>query len=105
QAEKAVAKAAKWTLLARRLTKPSTGVCAVMIFKQLYSAVAIPKFMYAADVWYTPVQKNRGEGRATGSVGVVRKLTSVQRMATIAITGVMCTTTSDILEVLANIQP
>jgi ribonuclease HI len=104
QAEKAVAKAVKWTLLARRLSKPSTGVRATYM-RQLYCAVAIPKFTYAADIWFTPVHRAEGGKRATGSVGVVRKLTSVQRLATIAITGAMRTTASDTLEAHANVQP
>jgi hypothetical protein len=68
QAEKAIAKAAKWTLLFRRLSKPSTGVQASLM-RQLYCAVAIPKFTYAADVWFTPVQRRGFMKRAGGSVG------------------------------------
>jgi hypothetical protein len=104
QAEKAVAKAVKWTLLFRRLSKPSTGVQAKYM-RQLYTAVAIPKFTYAADVWFTPIQRQAGRRRASGLVGVVRKLTSVQRMATIAITGAMKTTATDVMEAHANILP
>jgi hypothetical protein len=59
QAEKAIAKAAKWTLLFHRLAKPSTGVRAKLM-RQLYHAVAIPKFTYAADVWFPPVQRREG---------------------------------------------
>jgi ribonuclease HI len=104
QAEKAVAKAAKWTLLFRRLTRPSTGV-RMGLMRQLYCAVAIPKFSYAADVWYTPIHRPEGKKKARGSVSVVRKLTSLQRIATIAITGAMRTTATDTLEVHANIMP
>jgi hypothetical protein len=73
--------------------------------RQLYAAVAIPKFTYAADVWFTPIQRQAGRRRASGLVGVVRKLTSVQRMATIAITGAMKTTATDVMEAHANILP
>jgi hypothetical protein len=104
QAEKTIAKAVKWTLLFRRLSKPSTGIRAKYM-RQLYTAVAIPKFTYAADIWFTPVRRLAGRKKATGSVGVVRKLTSVQRIATIAITGAMKTTATDVLEAHANILP
>ena len=104
QGEKAIAKAVKWTLLACRLTKPSTGVRATYM-RQLYCTVAIPKFTYAVDVWYTPVQKKEGRKKAKGSVGLVHKLTSVQWLATSAITSAMHTTASDILEAHANVLP
>ena len=55
-------------------------------------------------MWYTPVQKE-GRKKAKGSVGLVCKLTSVQRLATIAITSAMRTTASDILEAHANVLP
>ena len=71
----------------------------------LYCTVAIPKFTYAADVWYTPVQKKEGRKKAKGSVGLVCKLTSVQQLATIAITGAMCITASDTLKAHANVLP
>ena len=104
QGEKAIVKVVKWTLLAHRLTKPSAGVHATYM-RQLYCTVAIPKFTYAVDVWYTPVQKKEGRKKAKGSVGLVHKLTSVQRLATSAITSAMHTTASDILEAHANVLP
>ena len=104
QGEKAIAKAVKWMLLACRLTKPSTGVQATYM-RQLYCTVAIPKLTYAVDVWYMPVQKKEGRKKAMESVGLVCKLTSVQWLATIAITGAMRTTASNILEAHANVLP
>ena len=104
QVEKAFAKAVKWTLLFCRLSKPSTGVHA-RYMQQLYSVVVIQKFTLAADIWFTPVQRHVGRKKATGSVGVVCKLTSVQRIVTIAITGIMKTTVTNILEAHANILP
>ena len=50
----ATATAAKWTLQFRCLTKPSASIRS-RFMRQLYFAVAIPKFTYAADIWYTPV--------------------------------------------------
>jgi hypothetical protein len=73
--------------------------------RRLYCAVAIPKFIYVADVWFTPIQRHEGKKKETGLVGAARKLTSVQRIATIAITGAMRTTATDILEAHANVMP
>ena len=58
-----------------------------------------------ADVWFTPLQKLNGQKRTKGSVGVVRKLTSIQCIATIAIMGAMRTMATDTLEVHTDIQP
>ena len=49
QAERVVAKATKWTLASWRLARPATGISPQQMC-QLYQAVAIPSFTYAADV-------------------------------------------------------
>lgn len=102
--ENTIAKAAKWTLLFRRLAKPSTGVH-TLFMRQLYTTVAIPKIMYAVDVWFIPLQWKEGQQKTSGSVGLVHKLTSIQHIATLAITGAMHTTASDTLEAHADICP
>jgi hypothetical protein len=58
-----------------------------------------------AEVWFTPVHKLEVAKRATGSVGVVHKLTSIQRLAIIAIMVVIKTTAMDTLEAHMNILP
>ena len=77
----------------------------VRLMHQIYSAVTIPKVAYAADVWYTPTRKKEGASRCSGSVSVTNKLASIQRMATIAIMGVMCTTATDVLGLHAGLTP
>src|SRR6266481_3071695 len=59
--------------------------------------------MYAADVWFNPVIRNTGNKKAKGSVSMARKLTSVQRIATTAITGALHTSTTDTMELHANL--
>jgi len=59
-AERTIAKAAKWTLLFCRLTKPSTDV-KLDLMRYLYHVVAIPKLTYAANVWFTPINKKEGK--------------------------------------------
>ena len=67
--------------------------------------MAIPKITYAADVWFTPLQRKEGRRKPAGSVGLVQKLTSIQRIVAIAITWAMCLTVTDPLEMHANIRP
>ena len=102
QASGAIAKATKWVLVFRRLAWPSTGVCP-RLMRQLFNAVAVPKMAYAADIWYTPVSKRQGRTQLSGSVGITGKLVSLQRMATLAITGALCSTTTDVLDLHADV--
>ena len=73
--------------------------------RQLYQAVVIPSFSYAADVWFMPIEQPMGCRMARGSVGVAHRLTSIQRIATMVITGALRTSTTDIFEVYANLWP
>src|SRR6266481_3661843 len=104
QAEHVIAKATKWTLCARRLARPAMGILPRQM-RQLYQAVTVPSFTYATDVWFAPVDQSDGKQRARGSVGIARKLSSVQRIATTAITGALCTTATDVMEIHANLLP
>jgi ribonuclease HI len=65
----------------------------------------VPKMTYAADVWYMPIYKLKDKTRKSGSVTVTRKLTTIQRMATLAIMGALHTTATDILDLHANLLP
>jgi hypothetical protein len=104
QGDHAVAKAAKWTLAFRRLTRPSMGIRPKLL-RQLHNTVAVPKLSYAADVWYTPMHKIEGKTNKSGSVRVTCKLITIQRMATLAITGALKSMATDVLDLHANILP
>jgi ribonuclease HI len=104
QSAKAVAKATKWTLQYRRLAKSNWGLSAETM-RRLYISVAIPKLTYALDVWCTPVYRKPGLLRDSGSVGVIRRLATVQRLATLGTTGAMRTTATDTLDAHANLLP
>ena len=54
QTQKGVANATNWIMQFCRLTRLSTGL-SVKLMRQLYISVAIPKMMYALDIW-TPLQ-------------------------------------------------
>ena len=104
QAERVVAKATKWSLCARRLARHATGISPRQMW-QLYQAVAVPSFMYAVDVWFTPVDRTMGGQVAKGLVGTARKLRSVQWITTMAITGALRTSATDVMEVHAILWP
>jgi hypothetical protein len=104
QAQRAMANATKWILQFRRLTRPSTGVGAKLM-RQLYLAVALPKITYGVDVWYTPPSKPIGQTRNTGSVGALRNLQKIQRMATLAITGTLRSSPNDYVDIHAKTYP
>ena len=54
-----IAKALTWVLAFRWLAWPSVGICP-QLMRQLYNAVVVPKMIYVANVWYTPVNKQVG---------------------------------------------
>ncbi|KAF5372349.1 hypothetical protein D9615_009262 [Tricholomella constricta] len=103
-AKYAAGKGTKYTLMFRRLTRPSTGLKQDFM-ERLFMAVAVPKFAYAADVWYTPIHRKPNHERDTGSVGAARQLAKSQRMALLAITGAMRSAPTDALELHANLPP
>jgi ribonuclease HI/endonuclease/exonuclease/phosphatase family metal-dependent hydrolase len=104
QAQRATANATKWIMQYRRLTRVNTGVGSKLM-RQLYLAVALPKITYGLDVWYTPPTKPAGYTNNIGSVGVLRNLQKVQRMATTAITGTLRSTPTDLIDAHAGIFP
>src|SRR6266481_4196423 len=73
--------------------------------QQLYQAVAVPSYMYAADIWFNPVIRNACNKKAKVSVGMAHKLTSVQCIATTTITGALRTSATDTMELHANLFP
>jgi hypothetical protein len=104
QAKSALAKATKWTLMYRCLAKQSAGINAKLM-RKLYLAVAVPKLTYAVDVWYTPVHHEEGHSKCSGSVGIINQLARVQRLGTLAITGALRSTATDVADLHANVLP
>ena len=73
--------------------------------RQLYIAVALPKITYGLDVWYTPPNKRAGQTKNSRSVGVLCQLQKTQRIATLAIIGVLHTTPTDFADAHAGVLP
>jgi hypothetical protein len=93
-----------WVLQFRRLSKP-TGGMSFHNMRHLYLSIAIPKMLYAADVWFTPIRKSQSGKKATGSVGFATKMAKVQRVAALSITGALRSTPSDLLDAHADLMP
>ena len=98
-ADYALKKGATWLSQYRRLAKPTRGV-ALKYMRRYYLTVALPKMLYAADIFLA-----KGTAGAKGARGMIGKLARVQREAAILITGAMRTTATDMLDVHANIIP
>jgi hypothetical protein len=73
--------------------------------QQLYLSVALPKMTYGLDVWYTPPSKPAGYTKNSGSVGVLRNLQKIQRLATTAITGTLRSSPTDLIDAHSGLFP
>jgi ribonuclease HI len=104
QLQKTVAKATAWILLFRRLTNVTTGISAKLM-RRLYLSVALPKMTYGLNAWYIPPYQEVGKRRKTGSVGALKELSKIQRIATLAITGALRTTPTELLDAHAGVLP
>jgi ribonuclease HI len=100
QGDKMVAKGQRWVAQIHRIARVTKGVPPALI-RRLYTAVAIPKIFYAADVCLVAGSR---KGKVGGS-GLVARLTTIQRRAAICITGAMRSTATDILDAHANLLP
>ena len=104
QHTKALAMATFWSSQLWRISKSSSSSSTTGM-KQLYNTVAVPRFPYGAEVWYTYFHKHESASRAKGSVTITTKLRLVQRKVTKSITGGLRTTAGDIMDVHAYILP
>lgn len=104
KSQRSVGNATKWLMQFRRLTRPSTGVSG-RLMGQLYVAVAQPKMTYGLDIWYSPPHKEQDMVRSKGSVAVMKSFQKAQRAATLAITGALRTTPTEMLDAHAGILP
>lgn len=99
-----VKKGEDWIANFRRLSNMSDGLSPKHM-SMIYRAVLIPKVTYGADVWYTETRKEEGRKRMVGSRRIEKKLQSIQRKATIAITGALRTTPTDLLDLHCDLPP
>jgi ribonuclease HI len=97
-----IGKGSSWTSQIKRLTRPTWGLTPNHA-RKLYTSVAIPRILYAADVWCTPARKDGQEKK--GVTKVIKRLTTVQRTGALAITGGLSTSPTDALDANAYLLP
>lgn len=103
----AVGKGTRAALALKRLGKQSYGI-SPNYMRRLYLTVVVPKMLYAAECFVKPFLlfgEGDTQGKTKGSITIARRFRQVQRMMATAITGAMKTTSGDIAEVHANLQP
>ena len=100
----AIDKGAKWTSQIRRIVRIGWGITPKYV-RKLYIGVALPKILYVAEVWYTPLHDRTNGQRKGGSVKVIKQLTRTQRAGALVITGGLCTSPTDTLDALTNLLP
>ena len=100
----AIEKGSKWAAQIRQATRPSWGIMPKYV-RCLYIGVALPRILYGMDVWCSVPQGNRSQTPERGMSKVIRKLTSIQRFGTIAITGALRTSPTDTLNAYAFLPP
>ena len=102
--EAAIAKGTAAVLAVGRLAKPTFGL-PHQYARRLFKAVVCPRLEYGLPVWYTPVCRRDGSHRATGSVGIARRIGKVQRLAGLMITGAFKSTSNVFLDYHADLLP
>ena len=104
QHKKALVGATFWASRIGCLSKSASGLSTAGA-KQLYNTVAVPRFSYGAEVWYTYVHKPPGSAKSKGTVSITNKLKTAQQKVAVAVTGRLRTMAGDILDVHAYILP
>jgi hypothetical protein len=84
QGAHAIAKGQEWVARMGRMARVSRGVTSNYL-RQLYMAVALPRILYAADIFLNPGPQRRGGngGPDKGGRAIMTKLTAIQRKAAI----------------------
>ena len=105
QCAAALAKGQTWLIQFARIMRASRGATARYVHK-LYLSIAVPRMLYAADIFLMPQWKMTMRSRdRKSSQGIINKLASVQHQAAIMIMGTLRTTAMDVLDVMANLLP
>ncbi|KZP13869.1 hypothetical protein FIBSPDRAFT_752700, partial [Athelia psychrophila] len=97
-------KAYKYRMAARRLSQGKRGVPG-RLAAQLFSGVVVPKMLYAAEIWCSPIEASTPGATRKGSVGFAKKMAPIQRMAAIFVTGAMKSTSTVALDAHADFLP
>ncbi|KEP47828.1 ribonuclease HI [Rhizoctonia solani 123E] len=103
QSHRALAKSMAWASQLGRLARTNFGASPA-IARKLYVSIAVPRFTYAADIWYRPVTLRDGQ-RGSGSIGFAHRLARIQRTAALSILGGLRSTPSASLDAHSCLLP
>ena len=81
-----VKKGAKWAVQIQRLTHPTWKITPKFA-KQLFTIVALPRVLYAVDLWCTLVNNEYDGPKMVGSARAIKQFMSIQRAGALAIIG------------------
>jgi Reverse transcriptase (RNA-dependent DNA polymerase) len=79
----ALGKGTKWAMQIKRLVRPTWGITPKYA-RKLYSSVAIPRVLYAVDVWSSMARGSTQNWKVNAKV--IKQLTTIQRAGALAIT-------------------
>jgi len=99
-----VKKGAKWAAQIWRIARSSWDIT-LKYARCLFISVALPRILYAVDLWCTPVNKTHARPKGRGSAKVMKQITTIQRAAALAITGGLKTSPNDMLNSCAFLPP
>ncbi|KAG2066814.1 hypothetical protein BDR04DRAFT_1167518 [Suillus decipiens] len=97
QVDNAIMRGTAYVLQLHHLSSAAKGI-PLQLMHQLYQAVAVPKMLYAVDLCFSLVHQEGTDKLQHSSIRVAKKISMVQHIATIAITGAMRSTAMDLLE-------
>lgn len=80
----AVVKGTAYIFQLCHLSSTSTGI-PLSLMHQIYLAVALPKMLYAVDLWFCPLFISNWDAKQCGSIGVAKHIGRVQQIAALSI--------------------
>src|SRR6267142_571477 len=99
-----VKKGAKWAAQIQRIARSSWGITPKYT-RHLFISIALPRILYAVNLWCTPVDKTHAGPKGRGLAKVTKQITTIQRAAALAITGGLKTSPNDMLNSCAFLPP
>ncbi|KAJ6469851.1 hypothetical protein C8R45DRAFT_765675, partial [Mycena sanguinolenta] len=101
QGASALCKGQPWLVQVGHLARASRGIRAGPMH-QFYLAMCVPCMLYAADIFLNP---HTFKSRQSANRAILAKLRTIRWQATLAITGALSTTPTDVLDAHANLLP
>ena len=100
----AIKKGISWSTQIRRATAPTWGITPKYT-RKMYIVVALPKILYAVDVWGTPKDLKMTAEHKKGISMAAAKLITTQRAGALAVTGCLHTAPTYLLDLHAGLLP